>query len=52
MTKQEVEHKIKDMLLKHPSLKDAEIEITFKDKGKKQCKTQHKKQNENTKKSL
>jgi len=39
MTKQEVEHKIKDMLLKHPSLKDAEIEIIFKDnKGKNNAK--------------
>ena len=32
MTKQEVEQNIKEMLLKHPSFKDAEIEIIFKDK--------------------
>lgn len=32
MTKQEVEQKIKEILLKHPFLKGAEIEVLFKDK--------------------
>ncbi len=35
MTKQQVEQKIKEMLSKHQAFKAADIEIIFKDKGKK-----------------
>jgi len=39
MTKQQVEQKIKEMLAEHPTFKDADIKIIFKDKMKNKCKT-------------